>query len=108
MNATGLRGMGSQFFRYLRDGRIPLWKKLVGLMAVVYFLSPVDAIPDFIEASVADLDIGSSVHLEDVKLPAGAKSTLSENLTLVTVVAPSGMEEEDAAPAAAEGEAAKA
>ena len=48
MNATGLRGMGSQFFRYLRDGRIPLWKKLVGLMAVVYFLSPVDAIPDFI------------------------------------------------------------
>jgi uncharacterized membrane protein YkvA (DUF1232 family) len=40
--------MGSQFFRYLRDGRIPLWKKLVGLMAVVYFLSPVDAIPDFI------------------------------------------------------------
>jgi len=74
----------------------------------VELLVPSDSIPDFIEASVADLDIGSSVHLEDVKLPEGAKSTLSENLTLVTVVAPSGMEEEDAAPAAAEGEAAKA
>ncbi len=48
MNATGLRGMGSRFFRYLRDGRVPLWKKLAGLLAVVYFLSPVDAIPDFI------------------------------------------------------------
>jgi uncharacterized membrane protein YkvA (DUF1232 family) len=38
--------MGSRFFRYLRDGRIPLWKKLAGLLAVVYFLSPVDALPD--------------------------------------------------------------
>jgi uncharacterized membrane protein YkvA (DUF1232 family) len=48
MNATGLRGMGSRFFRYLRDGRVPLWKKLAGLLAVVYFLSPVDAIPDIL------------------------------------------------------------
>jgi uncharacterized membrane protein YkvA (DUF1232 family) len=48
MNASGLRGMGSRFFRYLRDGRVPLWKKLAGLFAVVYFLSPVDAIPDLL------------------------------------------------------------
>jgi len=48
MNITGLRGMGSRFVRYLKDGRVPLWKKLAGLMAVIYFLSPVDAIPDFI------------------------------------------------------------
>ncbi|KFE71145.1 YkvA family protein [Hyalangium minutum] len=48
MNITGLRGMGSRFVRYLSDGRVPLWKKLAGLLAVVYFLSPVDAIPDFI------------------------------------------------------------
>jgi uncharacterized membrane protein YkvA (DUF1232 family) len=45
---TGLRGMGSRFFRYLADGRVPLWKKLAGLLAVLYVLSPVDAIPDFI------------------------------------------------------------
>ncbi|HVG62529.1 MAG TPA: YkvA family protein [Hyalangium sp.] len=25
-----------------------MWKKLAGLLAVVYFLSPVDAVPDFI------------------------------------------------------------
>jgi uncharacterized membrane protein YkvA (DUF1232 family) len=48
MNATGLRGMGSRFVRYLRDSRVPRWKKLAGLLAVLYFLSPVDAIPDFI------------------------------------------------------------
>jgi len=75
----------------------------------VELLVPSDAIPDYIEASVADLDIGSSVHLSDIKLPNGAKPTSTENVTLVTVVAPSGMKEEEAAPAAAaEGEAAKA
>jgi large subunit ribosomal protein L25 len=59
-----------------------------------------DAIPDYVEASVADLDIGSSIHLNDITLPNGAKATSAENVTLVTVVAPSGMKEEEAAPAA--------
>ncbi len=59
-----------------------------------------DAIPDYIEASVEGLDIGSSVHLNDVKLPKGAKATATENATLVTVVAPTGLKEEEAAPAA--------
>ncbi|WP_243371131.1 50S ribosomal protein L25/general stress protein Ctc [Microvirga solisilvae] len=59
-----------------------------------------DAIPDFIEASVEGLDIGSSVHLNDIKLPKGAKATSTENATLVTVVAPTGLKEEEAAPAA--------
>jgi large subunit ribosomal protein L25 len=66
----------------------------------VELLVPSDAIPDFIEASVADLDIGSSIHLADVSLPNGAKATSTENVTLVTVVAPSGMTEEEPAPAA--------
>jgi large subunit ribosomal protein L25 len=59
----------------------------------VELLVPSDAIPDYIEASVAELDIGSSVHLADVTLPAGAKPVSAENVTLVTVVAPSGMKE---------------
>jgi len=66
----------------------------------VELLVPSDAIPDFIEASVANLDIGSSIHLADVSLPEGAKATSTENVTLVTVVAPSGMTEEEPAPAA--------
>jgi large subunit ribosomal protein L25 len=62
---------------------------------------PSNAIPDFIEVSVADLDIGSSLHLSDVTLPQGAKPVGQENLTLVTIVAPSGMNEEEPAAAAA-------
>ncbi len=58
---------------------------------------PSDAIPDYVEASVADLDIGSSIHLNDITLPNGAKATSTENVTLVTV---SGVKEEEAAPAA--------
>ena len=61
-----------------------------------------DSIPDYIEASVEGLDIGGSVHLNDIKLPNGAKATSTENITLVTVVAPTGMKEEAEAPAAAE------
>lgn len=72
----------------------------------VELLVPSDAIPDYIEASVADLDIGSSIHLTDVALPKGAKPVSKENVTLITVVPPSGMKEEVAAPA--EGAAAPA
>ena len=72
----------------------------------VELLVPSDSIPDFIEVSVANLEIGSSIHLNEVALPNGAKATSTENMTLVTVVAPTGLTEEDAAPAAAEGTAA--
>jgi large subunit ribosomal protein L25 len=67
---------------------------------------PSNAIPDFIEVSVATLDIGSSLHLSDVTLPQGAKPVGQENLTLVTIVAPSGLNEEEPAAAAAEAPAA--
>ena len=76
-----------------RGGTLQIVEHSVELMV------PSDAIPDYVEASVEGLDIGSSVHLNDVKLPNGAKATSAENVTLVTVVAPSGMKEEEAAPA---------
>ena len=69
----------------------------------VELLVPSDAIPDYVEASVANLEIGSSIHLNDIALPNGAKATSAENVTLVTV---SGVKEEEAAPAPAEGAAA--
>ena len=67
----------------------------------VELLVPSDRIPDFIEVSVAQLDIGSSIHLADVALPEGARAVSQEDVTLATVVAPSGMAEDTAAPAAA-------
>jgi large subunit ribosomal protein L25 len=72
----------------------------------VELLVPSDAIPDVIEASVADLDIGSTIHLSDITLPAGVRPVSPENITLVTVVPHSGMQE--AEPAAAEAAAAPA
>jgi large subunit ribosomal protein L25 len=67
----------------------------------------VDNIPQYIEADASGLEIGYSLHLSDIKLPAGVKSLTRENATLVTIVPPSGYaEEQKAAAAAAAGAAA--
>ncbi|HEY0328661.1 MAG TPA: 50S ribosomal protein L25/general stress protein Ctc [Rhodopseudomonas sp.] len=60
-----------------------------------------ESIPQFIEADVGQLDIGSSLHLSDVALPKGVKTLSREDLTLVTIVPPSGYAEELKAAAAA-------
>jgi large subunit ribosomal protein L25 len=65
-----------------------------------------DAIPAGIEVDVSDLDINSSKHLSDIKMPEGVRSVERRDVTLVTVVPPSGYAEElkaaaDAAAAAA-------
>ncbi len=72
----------------------------------------VDNIPQYIEVDVSSLEIGHSLHLDDVTLPSNVKP-LRTDLTLVTIVPPSGYAEElkaaaAAAAAAAEGAAAGA
>jgi large subunit ribosomal protein L25 len=68
----------------------------------------VDNIPQYIEADVGELEIGHSLHLSDITLPKGVRA-LREDLTLVTIVPPSGYaEEQKAAAAAAAGAAAAA
>jgi uncharacterized membrane protein YkvA (DUF1232 family) len=37
-----------KLWRYVRDARVPLWRKLVGVAAVAYLFWPFDLIPDFI------------------------------------------------------------
>jgi large subunit ribosomal protein L25 len=74
----------------------------------------VDNIPQFIDADVSGLEIGYSLHLSDITLPANVKSLTRGDATLVTIVPPSGYAEEQkaaaaaAASAAAEGAAAPA
>jgi large subunit ribosomal protein L25 len=58
-------------------------------------------IPQFIEADVGGLEIGHSLHLSDIKLPTGVKALTREEVTLVTIVPPSGYAEEQRAAAAA-------
>ena len=60
----------------------------------------VDNIPQFIDADVGELEISHSLHLSDVKLPTGVKSLAREDITLVTIVPPSGYAEEQRAAAA--------
>ncbi|HTO64249.1 MAG TPA: 50S ribosomal protein L25/general stress protein Ctc [Bradyrhizobium sp.] len=60
----------------------------------------VDNIPQFVEADVGALEISHSLHLSDVKLPGGVKSLAREDITLVTIVPPSGYAEEQKAAAA--------
>ena len=61
----------------------------------------VDNIPQYVEADVSSLEISHSLHLSDIKLPAGVKSLSREDVTLVTIVPPSGYAEELKAAAAA-------
>jgi len=61
----------------------------------------VDNIPQYIEADASALEIGHSLHLSDIKLPAGVKSLTRADATLVTIVPPSGYAEEQKAAAAA-------
>jgi large subunit ribosomal protein L25 len=62
-------------------------------------------IPEEIEVSLAGLDIGDSLHISQVKLPAGSESAITDrDFTIATIVSPSvyKVEAEDAV-AAAEG-----
>src|SRR5215468_11100237 len=61
----------------------------------------VDNIPQYVEADASGLEIGYSLHLSDIKLPAGVKSLARSDATLVTIVPPSGYAEEQKAAAAA-------
>ena len=72
-----------------------------------------DAIPAAIEVDVGALEINYSKHLSDIELPPGVRVVSGRDITLVTVVPPSGYAEElkaqaDAAAAAVAAAAAAA
>lgn len=66
-----------------------------------------DNIPEALTVDLTGLEIGDSVHLSQIALPAGAQVVgHAEELTIATIVAPAVLAEDEAA--AAEGEAAAA
>jgi large subunit ribosomal protein L25 len=70
---------------------------------------PADAIPLSIDVDLAGVEIGHSRHLSDITLPEGLTVLANRDLTLVTIVAPSGyLEEQKAAAEAAVAAAAAA
>ena len=51
-----------------------------------------DAIPDEIAIDVTGLDVGASIHISHVNLPAGVASAITDrDFTIATIVAPSGL-----------------
>ncbi len=51
-------------------------------------------LPSQIEADVSGLDVGDSIHIEDLAAPEGVEFVYDVNFTLVTVVAPKGAKSE--------------
>ena len=62
---------------------------------------PADAIPEAIDVDLSGLDINGSVHLSTLALPPNVQPLTTGDLTLVTIVAPSGFQEEQRAGAEA-------
>ena len=54
-----------------------------------------DDLVDKIEIDVSGLDIGQSLHMEDISLPSGLKSLEDGDVTVLTVVAPTIAAEEE-------------
>lgn len=55
-----------------------------------------DKIPDDIAIDVTGLDVGASIHISHVTLPAGVKSAITDrDFTIATIVAPSGLRSEE-------------
>lgn len=67
-----------------------------------------DNIPDEIQIDVTGLEVGDSIHISHVTLPAGATSSITDrDFTIATIVAPSALrssEGDNETPAEGEGE----
>ncbi|WP_282603633.1 50S ribosomal protein L25/general stress protein Ctc [Paracoccus sp. PARArs4] len=61
-------------------------------------------IPEQIVVDLAGLEVGDSIHINDVKLPAGAKPTIDRNFVIANIAAPSALRSDEAE---AEGEEAE-
>lgn len=60
-------------------------------------------IPEFVEVDLDGKDIGDIIHISAIKLPAGTTDHSHEaDVTIASIVAPSGLKSEDAAAGAAE------
>ncbi len=59
-----------------------------------------DAIPDHIMVDCADMEVGDTIHIEDITLPEGATVQHDVNFTVLNIAAPkTGSDDDDAAAA---------
>jgi large subunit ribosomal protein L25 len=74
----------------------------------VDLICPAEAIPAAIDVDLTGLEMNRSVHLSNLKLPENVRAATQRDVTLVTIVAPSGYLEEQRAAAEAAATAAAA
>jgi large subunit ribosomal protein L25 len=73
----------------------------------IEFVCSAEAIPSHIEVNIAGLDIGTSIHIEDLGLPKDVVPAIKRNFTVATIAGRKA-EEEEAKPVAATADAAAA
>lgn len=73
----------------------------------IEFVCAPEAIPTHIEVNIAGLDIGTSIHIEDLLLPDNVTPAIKRNFTVATIAGRKA-EEEEVKPAAATAEGAAA
>lgn len=94
--------------KFVNEDRAPGIKRGGVLNVVrheVVLVCKADAIPEHLEADLTGLDVGDSLHISAIKLPAGVKPTIDRDFTVATIVAPSGLKSEEAAAEAPAAEA---
>ena len=68
-----------------------------------------DRIPDEIAIDVTGLDVGDSIHISQVSLPAGSESAITDrDFTIATIVAPSALKQSERAEEEGEAETGEA
>lgn len=83
---------------FINEAKSPGLKK-GGILNVVrheleMICSP-DAIPDDIIVDVSGYEVGDSIHISSVTLPAGVKPAIDRDFTIATIVAPSALKSEE-------------
>ncbi|WP_304617253.1 50S ribosomal protein L25/general stress protein Ctc [Paracoccus sp. (in: a-proteobacteria)] len=73
---------------------------LVTVRAEVELVVTAGDIPDHITVDLEGLDVGATIHIEDVTLPEGAKPTIDRNFVIANIAAPSALRSDDAEEAA--------
>ena len=83
---------------FINEAKSPGLKK-GGILNVVrheleMICSP-DSIPDDIIVDVSGYEVGDSIHISAVTLPAGVKPAIERDFTIATIVAPSALKSEE-------------
>lgn len=84
---------------FVNEDKSPGLKK-GGVLNIVHhdldLVCEADKIPDEISIDVTGLDVGDSIHINSIKLPAGtADGSHEKDLTIATIVAPSALKSEE-------------